>query len=98
MSRRLVGASLAGLIGVGLLLPPAAECAGPAIGNRGTQGGRGASGSAALLAGRGSARGSGQRSGPMTFGYWDGSRFVRSPGPWVAPETGSRPARPRLSR
>ena len=93
---------LVGLIGVGVLLPPHAEGGGATRGNPGIQpgGARGGTGLGAPTgpSGSGLARGSGQQSGPMTFGYWDGSRFVRASGPWVAPDTGSRPARPRPSR
>jgi hypothetical protein len=39
---------------------------------------------------------SSSQSGPTTFGYWDGQRFVRSPGPWVAPDNGSKAANQRL--
>src|SRR4029450_11230079 len=28
------------------------------------------------------------QSGPTTFGYWHGERFVRSPCPWAAPNNG----------
>jgi hypothetical protein len=28
------------------------------------------------------------QSGPTTFGYWDGSSFVRTPAPWSAPADG----------
>ena len=30
------------------------------------------------------------QSGPTTFGYWDGSSFVRTPGPWTAPDGGPK--------
>ena len=33
---------------------------------------------------------SSQSSKPTTFGYWDGQKFVRSPGSWVAPDNGSK--------
>jgi hypothetical protein len=39
---------------------------------------------------------SSSQSGPTTFGYWDGQRFVRSPGPWIAPDNGSKAANQRL--
>jgi hypothetical protein len=93
---------LVGLIGVGVLLPPHAEGGGPSRGNSGVQPGvsRGGTGLAApkMPSGSGLARGSGQQSGPMTFGYWDGYRFVRDRGSWGAPDTGSRPARQPRSR
>jgi hypothetical protein len=37
---------------------------------------------------RGSNAGSSSQSGSTTFGYWDGSSFVRTPGPWKAPDDG----------
>ncbi|HEY7249321.1 MAG TPA: hypothetical protein VIG37_02415 [Methylomirabilota bacterium] len=32
----------------------------------------------------------------LAFGYWDAERFVRSPGPWAAPDNGSKAANQRL--
>jgi hypothetical protein len=37
-----------------------------------------------------SSNSSSQSSGPTTFGYWDGQSFVRKPGPWAAPDNGSK--------
>lgn len=38
--------------------------------------------------GKSAGSGSSSQSGPTTFGYWDGSRFVRTPGSWAAPANG----------
>jgi hypothetical protein len=46
--------------------------------------------------GQGGSSSSSSQSGPTTFGYWDGERFVRSPGPWAAPNNGSKVPDQRL--
>ena len=38
--------------------------------------------------GKAATSGSSSHSRPTTFGYWDGSRFVRTPGPWNMPDNG----------
>ena len=38
--------------------------------------------------GKSAGSGSSSQSGPTTFGYWDGSRFVRTPGSWAVPANG----------
>ena len=46
--------------------------------------------------GKGAASGSSSPSGPTTFGYWDGSSFVRTPGPWNMPDNGFKTPDQRL--
>ena len=92
---------LVGSIGTMLVLARPAEAVGPSAGGYGIPRGPsmpsqrygGASTPSNLSTQKGKSPGSSSQSGPqsgtMTFGYWDGSRFVRSPGPWAAPN-GSR--------
>jgi hypothetical protein len=95
---RLAAALAATLMASGLLLPSSADAF------RGTgRAGKGAGAAAPSRLGapqqspKGAYRGtSRQGSGPMTFGYWNGSQWVRTPGPWTAPNTGSRPSPQRL--
>jgi hypothetical protein len=97
-SRRAAGsvAILVGAIGT-LLLADASEAVGPSI--RGyNQGGaqapsstsNGFSAPTPTNLTRGGNNSKSSQSGPTTFGYWNGSSFVRTPGPWVAPDDGSK--------
>lgn len=105
--RRLTSlALLAGALGTPVVLPRPGDCAGPSIGNYGGRGGPGMSSAGAPgmpAAGapppatlkRGQSASSSPQSAPPTYGYWDGARFVRTPGPWVAPNTDFKPSNQR---
>jgi hypothetical protein len=91
-------------IGVGLVAARPVDAAGPGMGGYGIPRGPsmpsqkygGAPAPSTLSRQKGKSNSSSSQSGPTTFGYWDGERFVRSPGPWAAPDTGSKAPNQRL--
>ena len=102
-------ASVVVLVGwIGTVLVPArpVEAAGPGMGGYGVPhgpsmpsqkyGGASTPSSLNRQKGSSSSSSSSSQSGPTTFGYWDGERFVRSPGPWAAPNDGSKVPDQRL--
>lgn len=94
-------AILVGSIGVTFAMIRPVEAIGPSIGGTGiphgpsmpSQKDGGAPTPSNLRRGNStgsSSSSSSQSSGPTTFGYWDGQSFVRKPGPWAAPDNGSK--------
>jgi hypothetical protein len=95
---------LVGSIGVVLTAARPVDAAGPGMGGYGIPHGPsmpsqkygGASAPSTLSRQKGKGGSSSSQSGPTTFGYWDGERFVRTPGSWTAPDNGSKAANQRL--
>jgi hypothetical protein len=97
-----VVAMLVGSIGAVLAVAQPSEAVGPSIRGYSHPGGtapssrRNQAPTPSNLKRQGNNSGSSSQSGPTTFGYWNGSSFVRTPGPWSAPDQGSKPANQRL--
>ncbi|HEY7203292.1 MAG TPA: hypothetical protein VIA61_03310 [Methylomirabilota bacterium] len=98
---------LVGSIGIVLAAAGGADAAGPGMGSgfsvphgpsmpSQNYGGAPTPGNLGRQKNKSSSAPSSSQSGPTTFGYWDGQRFVRSPGPWSVPDNGSKAANPRL--
>ena len=90
-------AVLVGSIGTMLALARPGEAVGPSMGSYGVPQGAStpsqqssAPTPGTLSRNKDNRSSSSSQSGPTTFGYWDGSQFVRSPGPWAAPNRGSK--------
>jgi hypothetical protein len=93
-------AMLVGSIGASLALAQPSEAVGPSIRGFNQSGGTSPSSrhNQAPTPSNLKRQGNGSRSsqsGPTTFGYWNGSSFVRTPGPWAAPDQGLKPANQR---